>query len=67
MVRLYCKVDDLEAYCLRRAAVSPFRQRAMAGAFPGYLFNGYRRFMQQMPYWIIPFATGSSALAFFAY
>ncbi len=40
------------------AGISPFKQRAFAGAFTGYLFNGYRRIIAQTPYFVIPFATG---------
>jgi len=41
-------------------SLSPFRQRALKGAFKGYLFNGYRRFASQFVYWIVPVAIGYS-------
>ena len=41
-----------------KIAVSPVRQRALKGAFQGYLFNGYRRLASQFGYWVIPFAIG---------
>ncbi|KAB5593365.1 Ubiquinol-cytochrome c reductase subunit 8 [Ceratobasidium theobromae] len=46
-------------------ALSPFKQRALAGALHGYLFNGYARIAAQAPYFAIPFGGGmSSALNF---
>lgn len=39
-------------------AVSPVRQKAMKGAFSGYIFNGYKRIMIQLPYFVPPFAAG---------
>lgn len=51
--------------CMIRAALSPFKQRALAGALHGYLFNGYARIAAQAPYFAIPFGGGmSSALNF---
>lgn len=41
--------------------VSPFQQRALAGMFHGYLFNGYKRLVAQAPYFFVPLAFGSSA------
>ncbi|KAF8462473.1 hypothetical protein JB92DRAFT_2838989 [Gautieria morchelliformis] len=38
--------------------LSPFRQRAFAGALHGYIFNGYRRIAANVPYFIVPFALG---------
>lgn len=40
------------------AALSPFKQKAMRGVFQGYLFNGFRRIMAQVPYFALPFAAG---------
>ncbi|KAL7420901.1 Cytochrome b-c1 complex subunit 8, mitochondrial [Cryptotrichosporon argae] len=39
-------------------SLSPFKQRPFAGALHGYLFNGFSRIMQQVPYFAIPFGTG---------
>ncbi|KAL1412436.1 Cytochrome b-c1 complex subunit 8, mitochondrial [Vanrija albida] len=39
-------------------SVSPFAQRPFAGALNGYVFWGFRRIAQQVPYFIVPFATG---------
>lgn len=39
-------------------AQSPFRQSAMKGAFTGYIFNGYRRIAQNVPYFIVPVLIG---------
>lgn len=39
---------------------SSYKQRPFAGAFHGYLFNGYKRIAAQAPYFAIPFAVGSS-------
>ncbi|GFZ51348.1 Complex III subunit 8 [Saitozyma sp. JCM 24511] len=38
--------------------LSPFKQKAMRGVFQGYLFNGFRRIMAQVPYFALPFAGG---------
>ncbi|KZV79003.1 ubiquinol-cytochrome c reductase subunit 8 [Exidia glandulosa HHB12029] len=37
-------------------SISPFRQRPFAGALNGYIFNGYKRIMKHVPYWIVPVA-----------
>jgi len=37
---------------------SSYKQRPFAGAFHGYLFNGYKRIAAQAPYFAIPFAVG---------
>ncbi|KAG8929478.1 ubiquinol--cytochrome-c reductase subunit 8 [Tulasnella sp. 418] len=39
-------------------SLSPFKQRAFAGAFHGYLFNGYKRLAAQAPYFAIPLGLG---------
>lgn len=39
-------------------SVSPFQQNAMKGALHSYLFYGFKRIMQQAPYFAIPFAAG---------
>ncbi|KAH7101669.1 cytochrome b-c1 complex subunit 8 [Auriculariales sp. MPI-PUGE-AT-0066] len=39
-------------------AISPYAQRPLAGMLHGYVFNGYRRIMKFVPYWIGPFAIG---------
>ncbi|CAE7062946.1 unnamed protein product [Rhizoctonia solani] len=36
-------------------SISPYKQRAFAGALHGYLFNGYARIAAQAPYFAIPF------------
>jgi hypothetical protein len=36
------------------SAVSPYKQRPLAGVFQGYVFNGFSRIMAQVPYWILP-------------
>ncbi|KAG8720178.1 ubiquinol--cytochrome-c reductase subunit 8 [Ceratobasidium sp. 394] len=38
-------------------SLSPFKQRAFAGALHGYLFNGYTRLAAQAPYFAIPIGT----------
>ncbi|KDN46559.1 hypothetical protein RSAG8_04212, partial [Rhizoctonia solani AG-8 WAC10335] len=38
-------------------SLSPYKQRAFAGALHGYLFNGYARLAAQAPYFVIPFGT----------
>jgi hypothetical protein len=35
----------------------------MAGVFKGYLFNGFARIMHQVPYFAVPFATGTCRLS----
>lgn len=40
-------------------AVSPFQQRAMAGALKETAFHGYKRIMQQAPYFAIPIGVGT--------
>lgn len=39
-------------------SVSPFQQNAMKGALHSYLFYGFKRIMQQAPYFAVPFAAG---------
>ncbi|KAF8512756.1 cytochrome b-c1 complex subunit 8 [Hysterangium stoloniferum] len=39
-------------------SMSPFRQRAFAGALHGYIFNGYKRIAANLPYCILPIAIG---------
>lgn len=43
-------------------AQSPFRQRAMAGALRGYIFNGYARIAHHFPFLVLPFGVGAFAL-----
>ncbi|PWN49385.1 putative ubiquinol-cytochrome c reductase complex 11 kda protein [Violaceomyces palustris] len=43
--------------------VSPFQQNAMKGALHGYIFYGYKRIMQQAPYFALPFAVGYGLIA----
>merc|ERR1712230_129466 len=38
--------------------VSPMQAAAMKGAFTQYLFNGYKRVLQQAPYVVLPMAVG---------
>ncbi|PVF99590.1 putative ubiquinol-cytochrome c reductase complex 11 kDa protein [Serendipita vermifera] len=38
--------------------VSPYRQKAMHGAFSGYTYHGIRRLAQNAPYFVPPFAVG---------
>ncbi|OCF35925.1 ubiquinol-cytochrome c reductase subunit 8 [Kwoniella heveanensis CBS 569] len=40
---------------IKTYGVSPYRQRPFAGALNGYIFNGYRRVMNHMPYVVPPF------------
>jgi ubiquinol-cytochrome c reductase subunit 8 len=40
------------------AAISPFEQNAMHGALRGYVFYGYKRIMQQAPYFALPVGIG---------
>ena len=44
-------------------AVSPFQQNAMKGAFHSYAFYGFKRIMQQAPYFAVPFAVGYGLIA----
>jgi hypothetical protein len=39
-------------------AVSPFAQKPFAGMLNGYIFWGFRRIAQQVPYFILPFGFG---------
>lgn len=39
-------------------SVSPFQQNAMRGALHSYIFYGFKRIMQQAPYFAVPFAAG---------
>ncbi|EPQ51858.1 hypothetical protein GLOTRDRAFT_112327 [Gloeophyllum trabeum ATCC 11539] len=39
-------------------SLSPFKQRAAKHLIQNYIFNGYRRLAEQVPYWIVPFAIG---------
>lgn len=41
-------------------SVSPFQQNAMKGALHQYVFYGFKRIMQQAPYFVVPFAAGKS-------
>jgi ubiquinol-cytochrome c reductase subunit 8 len=45
--------------------LSPFKQRAFAGALHSYLFNGYARLAAQAPYFAIPFGVGTLCYLFF--
>ena len=40
-------------------SISPFQQNAMAGALRNWTFYGYKRLLQQAPYFAIPFALGT--------
>ena len=42
----------------RATGLSPFQQDAMKGALRNYIFYGYKRIMQQAPYFAVPFAIG---------
>ncbi|KAI9218610.1 cytochrome b-c1 complex subunit 8 [Blastocladiella britannica] len=44
--------------------VSPFRQRAFAGAISKGIHNVFRRTMAQAPYIVIPFALGYSVFKY---
>jgi hypothetical protein len=44
--------------CKTNLGLSPWKQRAFAGALHGYLFNGYTRLAAQAPYFAIPIGTG---------
>ncbi len=48
-------------------SVSPFQQNAMRGALHSYVFYGFKRIMQQAPYFALPFAVGKflTTIAFF--
>ncbi|KZT50603.1 ubiquinol-cytochrome c reductase subunit 8 [Calocera cornea HHB12733] len=39
-------------------SLSPLQQKAMGDALQSYLFNGYRRLVGQVPYFVIPFGAG---------
>lgn len=39
-------------------ALSPYRQKALTGMLHGYVFAGFSRFMNHLPYFIIPFSVG---------
>lgn len=39
-------------------SVSPFQQNAMKGALHSYVFYGFKRIMQQAPYFVLPFGVG---------
>jgi ubiquinol-cytochrome c reductase subunit 8 len=43
---------------LSLTAVSPFAQKPFKGAINGYVFWGFRRIAQQVPYFIVPFGVG---------
>jgi ubiquinol-cytochrome c reductase subunit 8 len=43
-------------------SLSPWQQNAMRGAFRGYAFYGFKRIMQQVPYFALPFAFGTYSL-----
>ncbi|KAK8850677.1 hypothetical protein IAR55_004597 [Kwoniella newhampshirensis] len=43
-------MGSLKQKGIKTYGVSPYRQRAMAGAWSGYVFNGYKRAMAQAPY-----------------
>ncbi len=40
-------------------AVSPFQQNAMKAALHACCFYGFKRIMQQAPYFALPFAAGT--------
>ncbi|UZJ51015.1 hypothetical protein CBS101457_000335 [Exobasidium rhododendri] len=44
-------------------SVSPYQQSAMRGALKGYVFYGYKRLMQQAPYFVLPFGIAYAILA----
>ncbi|GAK68391.1 ubiquinol-cytochrome c reductase subunit 8 [Moesziomyces antarcticus] len=44
-------------------SVSPFQQNAMRGALHSYIFYGFKRIMQQAPYFAVPFAAGYGLIA----
>ncbi|EJD52063.1 hypothetical protein AURDEDRAFT_181618 [Auricularia subglabra TFB-10046 SS5] len=45
-------------------SISPYKQRAFAGAMHGYIFNGYRRIMKHLPYWLIPVSIGYAVYSY---
>ncbi|WRT70873.1 uncharacterized protein IL334_007872 [Kwoniella shivajii] len=43
-------IGSLPQKGIKTYGVSPYRQRAMAGALNGYIFNGFSRVMGHLPY-----------------
>ncbi|WFD00139.1 ubiquinol--cytochrome-c reductase subunit 8 [Malassezia yamatoensis] len=43
---------------IKTYAVSPFQQNPFAGVLKGYLFNGFRRVVANLPYSGLPFVVG---------
>lgn len=39
-------------------SISSFQQNAMKGALHSYVFYGFKRIMQQAPYFVLPFGVG---------
>ena len=57
----YCEClrgHAVHAAYLLLAALSPYQQNTMHGALRGYVFYGYKRIMQQAPYFALPFGIG---------
>lgn len=52
-------LSSLYAILAVSAAISPFQQRAMAGALSGWVFHGYKRIMAQAPYFALPVGIGA--------
>ncbi|EPQ31442.1 uncharacterized protein PFL1_00777 [Pseudozyma flocculosa PF-1] len=44
-------------------SLSPFQQNPVKNAVRDYIFFGYKRLMQQAPYFAIPFAVGYGIIA----
>ncbi|KAL8276615.1 hypothetical protein RQP46_010964 [Phenoliferia psychrophenolica] len=42
--------------------VSPMRQAPMRGAFSHWIINGYKRTLQQAPYFVVPIGLGYGLL-----
>src|ERR1700722_11753942 len=56
---LLSRLSHAHSVChIRLIAISPFQSRAAPQMIRSYLFNGYRRLSQQVPYFILPFALG---------
>ncbi|GAC92886.1 hypothetical protein PHSY_000444 [Pseudozyma hubeiensis SY62] len=55
------------AFCLissrRHSLHSTFSLNAMKGALHSYVFYGFKRIMQQAPYFVLPFGVGYGLIA----
>ena len=53
-------IRHVQRSLLRLTAMSPYRQSPFRGVFSGYLFHGARRLASNAPFFVPPFAAGTT-------